>query len=464
MPEVFHLRSPMPVSAAELFRWHARPGAFSRLLPPWERVVLVRTDGSLRDGARTVLRVPLVGPLRKTWIAEHHDYVEGEQFCDRQVTGPFAAFDHVHRMEPAADGTSFLDDRIEYRLPLGTLGRLFGGRSIRKALERMFAYRHRLTAEDLRRHAAHADQPRLKVLVAGSTGSVGQALVPFLTTGGHQVTRLIRPKTRITAADHGTATIEWDPAAGQLPLEPLEGFDAVVNLAGAGIADRRWNESYKQEILRSRVDTTKLLSQALARLHRPPRVFISASATGFYGHRGISELTESAVPGCGFLPKVCQAWELAAAPALAAGIRTVLLRIGVVLTPRAGALAEQMPLFRWGLGGRLGEGKQYLSWISMDDLVYSIHHCLWHAELAGPVNAVAPQAVTNGQFTKELGRVLGRPTLLAVPAAAATVLLGEMAPALLLASLKVVPHRLLASGFHFAYPDLAEALRHLLAA
>ncbi len=279
----------------------------------------------------------------------------------------------------------------------------------------------------------------MKILVSGSRGFVGSALVPFLTALGHQVTRLVRP---------------YDPAV-------LDGVEAVVHLAGENVIGR-WTPEKKAQIRDSRVNGTRVLAESLARLARPPRAMVCASAVGYYGDRGEERLQEDSPAGSGFLADVCREWETATRPAVQQGIRVVNLRLGMVLSPHGGALAKMLPPFRLGLGGCLGSGRQYLSWIALDDLVEVIAFALTAPNLRGPVNAVAPTPVTNREFTKTLGRILGRPTLCPVPAFAARLVFGEMAQELLLASARVIPAALLASGFAFRHPDLDGALRHLM--
>jgi len=296
----------------------------------------------------------------------------------------------------------------------------------------------------------------MHVVVSGSRGLVGSALVPFLTTGGHRVTRLVRG---MAAGPDETA---WDPARGLVDASRLDGVDAVVHLAGENIAAGRWTASRKAEIRRSRVDGTRNLCEVLARLPRPPKVLVSASAIGFYGDRGAEVLTEASAPGAGFLTDVCREWEAATEPASRAGIRVVNLRFGMVLSPRGGALQKLLLPFRLGMGGRIGDGRQFTSWIALDDVVGAIHHAICEESVRGPVNAVAPEPVSNAEFTRTLARVLRRPTLLPVPAVAVRLAFGEMADALLLAGARVMPVRLQESGYRFRFPDLESALRHLL--
>ncbi len=299
----------------------------------------------------------------------------------------------------------------------------------------------------------------MKVAVTGATGLVGSALVPFLLGGGHEVVSLRRVSAN-RGADGDAPS--WDPETGALSAGVLDGLDAVVHLAGENIAGGRWTVARKAGIRDSRVDGTRRLAQALAASPRPPQTLIVASAIGFYGDRGDEELDESSPLGDGFLPEVCQAWEAAAAPAREAGIRVVHLRIGIVLTAAGGALGQMLFPFRMGVGGVIGTGRQYMSWVALDDVLGGVLHALRADDLAGAINMVAPQPVTNAQFTKTLGRVLRRPTILPLPAFGARLAFGEMADALLLASTRVNPTRLQEGGFEFGFPDLEEALRHVL--
>jgi uncharacterized protein (TIGR01777 family) len=453
-PLVFERRSTLPCSAEAAYRWHASSGALERLTPPWEGIELVSRRGGFADGAETVLRVP-VGPVRRRWLARHRDHIPGRQFVDEQIEGPFASWVHTHRFIPRGADACDLEDRVEFEPPLGLPGRVFGEPFIRRTLERVFSYRHHVTHDDLLAHARLSGRPPLTIAITGATGLLGTNLAALLTTGGHRVVRVVRHPT----SDHD---LRWDPATGRIDAEGLEGVDAVVHLAGESIAGGRWTRAAKQRVRDSRVRGTRLLAETLARLGRRPAVLVSASAIGYYGDRGDALLDEQSGSGGGFLGEVCTAWEAATAPAWDAGIRVVNLRIGIVLTPAAGALAKMLPPFRLGLGGRLGSGKQWMSWISLDDTIGAIHHAIVSPALQGPVNAVAPEPVTNAEFTRTLARVLHRPALMPVPAAGLRLALGEMADTLLLASCRVVPAKLQASGYHFRHPTLESALRHLL--
>ncbi len=297
----------------------------------------------------------------------------------------------------------------------------------------------------------------MNILVTGSTGFIGSALVPFLTTGGHRVTRLVRSLPR-----PGELAVRWDPEVGTVEMAGLEGLDGVVHLAGENLAAGRWTAEKKARIRDSRVQATRLLCESLAGLSHPPKVLVCASAIGYYGNRGDEVLPEESAPGSGFLAGVCREWEAAAAPAAQKRIRVVHMRFGVVLDPVGGALAKMLVPFRLGLGGPIGTGQQYMSWITLDDAVGVVQHALTTDTLQGPANAVAPNPVTNREFTKTLGRVLRRPTMFPMPGFAARLVFGEMADELLLSSTRVEPRRLLAAGYGFRYPELEGALQHLL--
>lgn len=451
----FQHRSLMPVSAEDVFAWHCRAGAFERLLPPWENIEILKPAQKLDSGERAELTMKF-GPLRRRWIAEHYALVEGTGFRDVQVAGPFAAWEHTHQMTPAHANSSWLEDRIVYQEPGGALGRLLLAGFVRRSLQRTFAYRHRVTSDDLRAHTKTKGRAAMNVLVTGSTGLVGSALIPFLTTGGHRVQRLVR------GAASGNDEIVWDPNSGEVDAHKLEGLDAVVHLAGENIATGRWDSAKKARIRDSRVGGTRVLCESLSRLDRRPKVLVCASAIGYYGDRGDEVLTEGSLPGTSFLCEVCRDWEAACEPARQAGIRVVNLRIGVVLTPRGGALHKMLLPFKLCAGGVVGSGRQFWSWVAIDDVVGAIHHAITNESLSGSVNCVAPQSVMNHDFTKTLGRVLHRPTLFPMPAFVVKLAFGEMGEELLLASTRVVPQRLEESGYEFRFPSLDAALRHLL--
>lgn len=296
----------------------------------------------------------------------------------------------------------------------------------------------------------------MKVLVTGSSGLIGSALITFLKETKDDVYRLVRAR-----ADLLPHEIAWDPNQGVFNPQLLEGFDAVVHLGGESIMGR-WSQAKKERIRSSRVNSTQLLCQTLSKLKNPPNVFLCASALGYYGNRGDEILTEQSRKGEGFLADVCAEWEEATQAAAKKGIRVANLRFGMVLSPKGGALKQMLPIFKWGLGGELGDGKQYISWIALDDLIRVIEYVLKHQHLAGPINVATPYPVTNAELTKTLGRVLHRPTFFSLPTFPMQLIFGEQGQELLLSSERVQPKKLEEAGFQFNYPHLEEALRHLL--
>ena len=297
----------------------------------------------------------------------------------------------------------------------------------------------------------------MKILVSGSTGLIGSALTTVLTTRRDRVVRLVRSPPRV-----GGEAVLWDPVAGTVVGDDFEGMEAVVHLAGENIATSRWTEAQKERIRASRVDGTRLLSETLAQLQRPPQVLVCASAIGFYGDRGDEIMTEQAEAGDGFLPQVVAEWEAATMAARDRGIRVVCLRLGVIMSPVGGALSRMLLPFRLGLGGKVGNGKQYFSWVSLEDAVEVICFALKADSLQGPVNAVSPNPVTNREFTKTLGRSLMRPTLCWMPAWLVRTAMGEMGEELLLASTRVEPRKLLDAGYTYQHETLTAAFEHML--
>jgi uncharacterized protein (TIGR01777 family) len=296
----------------------------------------------------------------------------------------------------------------------------------------------------------------MKILVTGSTGLVGSVLVPSLRSKGHEVLRAVRSSPK------GADEIQWDPERGTIDVAKLVNLDAAVHLAGESVADGRWSDEKKRRILDSRVKGTRLLSETLARLNPKPGVLVSASAIGYYGSRGSEVMTEESTTGEGFLASVSRQWESSTSAAAEAGIRVVSLRIGIVLSVKGGALGKMLPPFKLGLGGKVGDGKQFMSWIAVEDVVGIIEHALEDKSLSGPVNTVAPSPVTNAEFTKALGQAISRPTIFPLPAFAARLAFGEMADETLLSSTRVLPERLTKSGYKFQFSQLDVALRNAL--
>lgn len=432
-----------------VFAWHTRPGAMPRLVPPWQPMTVVAEAESVADG-RAVLGLP--AGLR--WVAQHEgaDYDPPHRFVDQLSSAGVRSWPpriigkwrHIHDFSAHGPGATLVHDRVEAPIPAA-------------ALRSTFVYRHRQLADDLDAHrdASDAGVGPLVVAVTGASGLVGSAMTALLTSGGHRVIRLVRRPTGAADERH------WNVAAPAADL--FDGVDAVVHLAGESIAGR-FTDAHRAAIRDSRIEPTRRLVEAAAHGPGGPRTFVTASAIGFYGYdRGDELLAEDAARGDGFLADVVADWEAATAPAADAGLRVVAVRTGIVQAARGGTLRLMRPLFAAGLGGRLGSGRQWLSWIGIDDLVDVYYRALWDTRLAGPVNAVAPNPVRNADYTRALAGTLHRPALLPVPTLGPQLLLGSQgARELAEASQRVVPAKLQDLGHRFRQPLIADALAHQL--
>ena len=442
--------------ADELGAWHFRPGAIHRLIPPWERIDVVREAAPLVDGAIAEIRIRK-GPIRTTLLARHECVQPPRRFVDAQQSGPFRSWRHEHTFTEV-DGRAELRDSIEFELPLGGVGRLLLGGRMLAEIDRQFRFRHERTRADLRRHAelhARFGGAKLRVGVTGASGLVGRQLCALLSTGGHDVVRFVRGKAM------GPDEIAWNARDVENGVDPksLEGLDAVVHLAGAGIADTRWSPDRKREILESRTLGTEAIARAIARCPRPPRALISASAIGYYGNRPDGVMDEKSARGDGFLADVTAAWEGATKPVEGAEVRVVHARVGVVLTAAGGALGKMLTPFLLGAGGPIGHGRQGFSWISLDDVIGALLFLLRDDSVRGPVNLVAPVALPQRGFAGVLGRVLRRPSFAPLPAPIVRAMFGEMGQRLLLEGALVRPMVLEARGFRFEHGSLEQALR-----
>ena len=455
MPE-FVLRSRLDHPVDKVFAWHMQPSAFERLLAPWARVRILKQTGTPATGGWIRLHVSW-GPKNMTWEVKYTDFEDGASFRYEQTRGPFARWIHTHRFRPSGENGCTVEDHVEWELPTGVATEFFGTSTVERELERLFRFRHRRLGHDLGRIARYEGHRRLSVGVTGSTGLIGRALCQVLDTAGHRVVRLRRDSKAL-----GPDDALWNPHGEVADTRNLEGTDAVVHLAGESLLSLRWTEEKKRRIWRSRVKGTEWLCRMLARLRRPPRVLVASSAVGYYGDRGNQVLTETSGPGKGFLAELCQAWEEATRPASRMGIRVVTLRTGLVLSPAGGALGTMLLPFKMGVGGRLGSGRQYVSWIDHDDMISLIMHVVRTDQVRGPVNAVTPYSVSNSTFAGTLGRVLRRPTVVPLPSLGVKALLGEMGTEMLLLSTRVRPDVAERTGFDFMYPGLEGSLRYQL--
>ena len=438
----------------ETFAWHERKGAFRRLMPPWETAEQVGENSSLENGSRLTFKFPM-GPIKMKWVAEHSGYNPPHAFEDTMVSGPFKTWHHVHSFVETEDGTCRIEDHVQFTLPMGVLGRVFGGGNIKRRLIRMFRAREIRLAKDTKRYKDFAHLDRKRILIAGSSGLIGRQLIAFFDTADHEVWRLVR-------GTPGKNQIQWQPSEGKINPQDLEDFDAVIHLGGAGIGDKRWTKKRMELLRESRTQSTELLANTLAQLEKKPEVFIVSSAIGFYGNRGDEELTEESPRGEGFLPELCDAWEQSAQPARDAGIRTIHCRTSLVLDATGGALKKMLLPAQLGAGGPIGWGKQWYSWMSMDDQVYGINHVMMTKKCNGVYNFSSPTPVRQKIFAKTLGKVLWRPSFIPVPTFGIWLLLGKMGVTLATDSSKVLPNRLLESGYEFQHTTLEPALRDAL--
>lgn len=456
----FISRITLPGSTTEeLYRWHSRPGALQRLIPAWERTQVLAQDKGIEVGSRVLMRMHF-GPVPFLWQARHTQNVPGQYFTDIQEKGPFAHWEHRHGFKDTEAGAQ-LSDRISYALPCQRLLPACALSALTRMLDRTFRYRHAVLRDDLLLHRRYGNKP-MRLLVSGGGGMLGRSLIPLLTTGGHEVWRLVR-----RMPDRSQREIYWNPEKSELNLSGLPAFDGLIHLGASNIGTSIWTKKNKQEMLDSRVRGTALLARALAspsqRHQQRPKVLLSASAVGVYGNCADNCMLEEAnQTGGGFLSELCSAWEQAAKPAEDAGIRTVFLRIGVVLGPQEGALGRLLAASAFGLPRRFGTGDQYISWISLHDATAAMLHALCEPSLAGPVNIVAPHPVRNTELLRTLAKVLRRPLLPPLPATPLRALYGEMADEVLLAGCRADCDKLARSGFVFRHPELESCLRFLL--
>ncbi len=450
--ENFQFQSTFPCGVNELYNWHARNGALERLIPPWEKTTVVRRKGDLDPGGEVELRMH-AGPIPFRWIAHHIENLPGQKFRDIQHKGPFSSWSHTHIFK--ADGEkSLLEDRIEYSLPFHFLLPSFIKRHVDTTLQRTFEHRRRVLTADLQLHMQCGKKP-LKILISGASGVLGRALRPLLTTGGHEVWSLVRRKPEPDKNE-----LYWNPQRGE--IDDLPDFDAVVHLAGEYIGLGRWTDEKKKAIVESRTKGTSILARKIAAKSTPPQVFLSASAIGYYGDTGDTILTETSPGGDDFIAEVCRLWEEAAVPAKNAGIRTVLMRIGVSLSPQGGALQRLLSTSPLGLIRSFGLGNQYISWISTDDTISAIYHAMCCESLHGPVNICAPNPVSNAAFMRKLSEISGRPLLFSVPTMLLKAIYGQMARDILLSGCRASSRKLQDSGFVFRHSSLDEALTAML--
>lgn len=441
----------LPRPRSEVFAFFQEPGNLAQLTPPWLGFeVATPAPLVMKAGARFDYQVrPLGFAQRWTTLIESYDPPHG--FVDVQLKGPYALWRHRHSFVEENGGTR-VDDEIEYALPLEPLG-LVALPEVNRRLADIFAYREAAVAALFKPKGGS-----MKVILAGGSGFIGRHLSRALVLAGHSVVLLTRGET--ASAIPGVETRRWLAPGADGWESVVDGADAVVNLCGEGVADRPWTTARRKALVDSRLAPTAALVSAISKAQKKPRVLVNASAVGYYPQNAGRELAETAAAGSGFLADLCARWEKAASSAESHGTRVVLLRIGVVLGAGGGALGRMLLPFKLGLGGRLGDGEQWFPWVHLEDVTGMVLAALADEKWRGPVNAVAPQAATNADFTAALGRALGRPTVLPVPGFALKLALGEMSD-MLLGSQKVAPAAAAARGYVFKKPTLDEALAGL---
>src|SRR5919112_538299 len=449
----------IPATNKDAFDYHAREGALERLVPPWSILRVTSHEGNIRDGAISTLKVSL-WPISFKWTAAHFGYLQDRQFQDKMVKGPFQGWIHTHSFIPDEIGHCIMEDKIAYSPPFGKLGPILLNDTIQNNLNQLFHYRHRILINDINLWKIARRSKAQKILITGSHGLIGSSLIPLLTVAGeHKITRLSRPSSnRNNTNSH---SIVWDPSDDKVNVKELEGFDVVIHLAGENIFGR-WTDSKKQRILKSRINSTRLLCDSLIKLANPPSTLICASATGFYGNRGNEVLTEESKPGFGFLSEVCRKWEESTQIAKDVGIRIVNSRFGADLTPKGGILQNLLALSRLGMGLRFGHENQYISWGSIEDVIGSIFYSIINSSIRGPVNVVSPHPVTNLEFSNTLARIIKSKITLPVSQKLATMMFGELADSTMGSSALVVPKKLSLAGYRFINQELEDALRLLL--
>lgn len=451
---VYIKKTKINVPVERLFSWHENDGAILRLTPPWAPLKMMGRKGQgLKKGVSVTFEIRIFN-IPMIWESEHIAYEKNSFFKDRQIKGPFSKWEHTHSFIRDGKCRSIMEDKVEFTLPFGIFSRPFYAVA-KKEIDRMFRYRHQVLKYDLARHVNAG--PKKRILISGASGTIGSVLAPFLKTCGHDVIRLVRIGTNLRNDE-----IFWDPDKGILDLKWAGPVDAVINLNGLDIARKRWTMAQKKKIMDSRVCATRLLVNRMKTLSRKPEVFISSSAIGYYGNTRQAKITEKNPKGSLFISHVCDQWEKASLEAEISGIRTVQIRIGIVLTPAGGALKRMLLPFRAGCGVILSNGRQYMSWISMEDTISGILHILNSKKIQGPVNLTSPQPVTNKVFSQKLARVFEKRAWFRLPAAVIRALWGQMGEETLLAGTRAMPDKLLKTGFSFQHQSIDHALKDML--
>ena len=454
---LYSYESNISAPAADVFAYHERVGAFQRLIPPWESVRVVSSKGGIQNGDSVTIKMNL-GLFKTLWEATHQEYQKNRQFVDVQVKGPLKFWKHTHSFRSLDTHQTNLKDTIQLELPFGYVGRSLVYPKVLKKLNKLFTYRHAITQNDLKDWMELKSFPASKVAITGGNGLIGSELAVFLKAQGHEVVILSRSgKSNV----YGVPGVRWDPFKKFIDAKSLSDVDCWIHLAGENVSKGRWTKKRIRKLKDSRVISTKFLVEFILNQKILPKVFITASGAGYYPSS--SELmTEDSENGKGILAGICSAWEDASSPLIGTSIRRVVLRTGIVLSKKGGALGKLLPIFKMGLGGPVGTGKQFWSWIAMEDLMRIYNLAAKDPKIEGIYNAVAPNASMNKEFADVLGSALRRPALIRTPSSVLKIALGRMADDALLASQNVSPERLIDSDFNFNFPDLELAVSHCL--
>tara|TARA_B110000116_G_scaffold260367_1_gene263408 strand:- start:537 stop:1931 length:1395 start_codon:yes stop_codon:yes gene_type:complete len=449
--------SSVPVSAATCFTWHAAKGAFARLNPPFAPVQILEEPDELKAGAEVLIKVPTPFPFFGIkWRLTHPEYVEGQYFRDTQIKGPFKSWEHTHNFKEIDSTNSEMEDVLKFSLPFGILGKLFGAPIVKKQLSALFNYRHSILKMDM--ETLKSNNEPLHILIAGSSGLIGTALTPYFTTQGHKVTQLLRSE-----GEKSEGLEYWDYENQTTTINSNQTFDVIIHLGGVNLAGGRWTNKRKTQMLKSRTESTSFLSEIITGLKTEPKVFLCASAVGIYGTTDSDPREEDSPKGDLYSSMIVAEWEKATKRVSDAGIRVVNLRFGMVLSPLGGALKKFLLPAKMGVGGKLGNGRNLISWISMEDVLGVVTHSINNEQVVGPLNVVANDMYSNKGLIKTICKVLKRPCLFPVPALILIALFGkQMAKETIFVNTSVSNEKLIKSGYEFKLPELEGALRHML--
>lgn len=427
---------------------------------------LIDQKGGINNGAISVFRIN-VGPITFKWVAKHFGYIHNLQFQDKMIKGPFKKWVHTHSFISQGQNQCIIEDKIEYMPRFGKIGSKILQKRMQNYLNQLFLYRSRILVNDLFLEKITQEKGK-RILISGSHGLIGSSLIPLLTSiGRHKISRLVR-KVKNNNMDllpetnkEDKKSIFWDPQYNKLDPYELEGFDIIIHLAGENIFGR-WTDTKKQRIFDSRVGSTKLLSESLTKISHPPSLLICASAIGYYGDRPNEYLTEDSNPGKGFLSEVCQKWEKATKEATEIGIRVVNTRFGVVLTPKGGILQKLLSPFKLGLGITIGNKDQYISWVSIEDVIKSIFYSITNTSIKGPINIVSPNPVSNLEFSDILKKIFNPKLSMSISQNIPKLIFGEMSKEVLSTNTYVIPKKLVSTDYKFFSSELEDSLRFLL--